>query len=107
MDNQINPFLESERLKIVERAIESKILKEEDYQKYANRYAEKGMNSFIQLLNMLLISKEKKEEFVFLTINKKMLKERKELERKFKCRIFTPEEVLKNKEMFEDNENKK
>lgn len=89
-------LLERMRARIVERAIEEGILEKGDYKKYSKKYVEDGMNSFINLLNMLIINKSNhyREELVFLTINRRMLKDREELECKFKCRILSPGEII-------------
>ena len=93
-------FLERLRFKmrahqnrILKEAFNKKIITEEEYENnYKDMfYDEFGFDGFLQYLDGVMNAKAD----YFVTLNKNLIKRRDELERKFKLKIISPEELEK------------
>ena len=85
--------LHTEQEKILSEAFNKKIIIKEDYENsYKDMfYDEFGFDGFLQFIDSVMNAKAD----YFVTLNKNLIKRRDELERKFKLKIITPEELEK------------
>ncbi|MBS3097057.1 hypothetical protein J4480_06500 [Candidatus Woesearchaeota archaeon] len=85
--------LHEEKNKILKQAFEEKLITREEYEKsYKDMfYDEFGFDGFIQYIDAVMGSKGD----CFVTLNQNLLKRRNELEKKFKLKITSIEELEK------------
>lgn len=83
--------LHEQKNKILEQAFSKKIITNEEYQNnYKDRfYDEFGFDGFLQYLDAAMNAKSD----YFVTLNKNLIKRRKEVEDKFKLRIISVDEL--------------
>jgi len=86
---QMDKFLEKERNRIISLAIKRKIITKEEWEKRFKFFTDEyGINSFIHYLEAIMLNVEG-----FATLNEKMIKNKKELEKRFKVEIIGPKEM--------------
>ena len=85
--------LHQQKNKILKQAIEEKLITKEEYEKnYKDMfYDEFGFDSFLQYIDGVMNSKGD----YFVSLNKNLLKRRSELEKRFKLKIISMEELEK------------
>lgn len=85
--------LHSQKNRILKEAFSRRILTKEDYESYYKDmfYDEFGFDGFLQYLDGVMNANAD----YFVTLNKNLIKRRDELERKFKLKVITPEELEK------------
>ena len=85
--------LHEQKNKILEQAFNKKIITKEEYESnYKDMfYDDFGFDGFLQYLDAVMNAKSD----YFVTLNKNLVKRRKELENKFKLRIINTEELEK------------
>ena len=85
--------LHEQKNKILEQAFSKKIITKEEYESnYKDMfYDDFGFDGFLQYLDAVMNAKSD----YFVTLNKNLVKRRKELENKFKLRIINTEELEK------------
>ena len=102
MVDLISQALEMERKKVLDTCISMGLLKKGEYEeKFKGKYIDQfGFDSFMNYMSYVIIFLcDKKfaddEEDVFLTINNKILKDRDKLQKRFKLKIKSLEEMKK------------
>jgi len=85
--------LHEQKNKILEQAFSKKIITKEEYESnYKDMfYDDFGFDGFLQYLDAVMNAKSD----YFVTLNKNLVKRRKELENKFKLKIINTEELEK------------
>ena len=91
----IKEQLKKEREKILRLAFSKKLLTKEEYEKeYKSRYIDcYGCDSFLCYLSYVVLVNDK--EGIFITLNDKIIKDRKKIEKRFGIRILSVEEAEK------------
>jgi hypothetical protein len=85
--------------RIIDCAIQNNLMTESEYfRRFHRRYiCSHGSDSFIQYLDYVIINKfstsHSGDISAFVTLNDKILRDRKKLEEKFKLKIVRPDEV--------------
>lgn len=93
--NLVNEYKEN----LLEILFATNILSKEEYQReYKNKYIdEQELDSFMQYMDCLLHQILEKENIIFVTLNKKMLKDRAFLEERFGIEILLPKEAIEGR----------
>ena len=89
---KIDKFLEEKYEEVVSRAIKLKIIKREEWDNRFKNYRDEAGHSFVHYLECIM---SKININIFLTLNPIMLKNKKELEKRFGVRILSPEDAIK------------
>ena len=85
--------LHEQKARVLEQAFGKKLISKEEYEKkYRDMfYDELGFDGFLQYLDAVMNAKGD----YFATLNGNLIKRREKLEKKFKLKIITPEELEK------------
>ena len=85
--------LHEQKARVLEQAFGEKLISKEEYEKkYRDMfYDELGFDGFLQYLDAVMNAKGD----YFATLNGNLIKRREKLEKKFKLKIITPEELEK------------
>ena len=85
--------LHEQKARVLEQAFGKKLISKEEYEKkYRDMfYDELGFDGFLQYLDAVMNAKGD----YFVTLNGNLIKRREKLEKKFKLKIITPEELEK------------
>jgi hypothetical protein len=87
--------LELEKKRIIQMAIEKKIISKKEYKEYEGKYIDQyGCDSFINYLSYLIVMGKGKNS-IFLTVGNTILKDRDKIQKRFGLRIVTPSELNK------------
>jgi hypothetical protein len=99
MVDSISQILEMERKKILDTCISMGILRKGEYEEsFKGKYIDQfGCDSFVNYMSYLIpfLCDNKFKNSVFLTFNKKILKDRDKLQKRFKLKIKSLEEMKK------------
>lgn len=80
--------------RVIQEALARKILTEDEADKYVGKYIDEfGFDSFVNYLSYLIHSPNIGNMDMFLTLNQKMLVDKKEIEDRFKLKIVSPDKV--------------
>jgi hypothetical protein len=80
--------------KVIQEALARKIVTEDEVKKYVGKYIDEfGFDSFVNYLSYLIQTPNIGNMDVFLTLNQKMLVDKKELESRFGLKIISPDKV--------------
>lgn len=83
--------------RVIQEALARKILTEDEVRKYVGKYIDEfGFDSFVNYLSYLIATPNIGNMDMFLTLNQKMLADKKELEARFKLPIMAPNNVWEN-----------
>jgi hypothetical protein len=92
-----NNIITNIKIKVIQDALEKKLITEDELKKYVGKYIDEfGFDSFINYLSYLIATPTINNADCFLTLNQKMLIDKKELEARFKLRIVSPNQVWEN-----------
>ncbi len=90
MIDKIDKFLEEKYEEVVSEAIKLELIKRKEWDNRFKNYRDEWGHSFVHYLECIINKID-----IFLTINPIMLKNKKELEKRFSVRILSPKEAIK------------
>ena len=90
MIDKIDKFLEEKYEEVVSEAIKLDLIKRKEWDNRFKNYRDEWGHSFVHYLECIINKID-----IFLTINPIMLKNKKELEKRFSVRILSPKEAIK------------
>lgn len=83
--------------KVIQEALARKLITEDEVKKYVGKYIDEfGFDSFVNYLAYLLATPNIGNMDLFITLNQKMLIDKKEIETRFKLPIQSPDRVWEN-----------